>query len=211
MAVKAAIETADVGALRRALTQDPTRANTEIVWGEKCELRTHPLHYVSDMIFAGTLDRTKAGPLVDALIAAGANVNFEQPGHGESPLIGAASLFAEDVGLQLLDAGAEPDHRGLFRETALHWAAHLALDRLVSALIARGASVNLRDERYNGTPLSWAVHGWSERPPDGRGRHCEVVARLVAAGAEVDPEILRRPEIQRDAAMRAALEGNLDP
>jgi ankyrin repeat protein len=46
----------------------------------------------------------------------------------------------------LLVAGANPNLRGLFGETALHWAALLGDDRLVTELI-RGSDVNLRDEK----------------------------------------------------------------
>src|SRR5262245_44441881 len=160
MDVKEAIQAGDVAALRKLLADSPALANTRIQWGSSGEILTHPLHYVSDMLCNTTLERSRASPIVNALIAAGADVNHQQPGHGESPLIGAASLAAEDVGIQLLDAGAKPDLLGHFRETALHWAAIVGLDRLVGELIARGASVNVRDEKYKATPLGWALHGW---------------------------------------------------
>jgi len=83
------------------------------------------------------------------LIDAGADLDYqrsrEDGKRSDTPLIGAASLGAEDVGLRLLAAGAKPDIRGLFGETALHWAAMLGEDRLVAELI-RGSNVNLRDE-----------------------------------------------------------------
>ena len=72
------------------------------------------------MLFSGTLQKGNELPLVEALIQAGADLNFNKDGKSETPLIGAASLGAEDVGLRLLDAGARPDLRGLFGETALH-------------------------------------------------------------------------------------------
>ena len=70
--------------------------------------------------------------MADALIEAGADLNFQKDGKGDTPLIGAASLGAEDVGIRLLDAGANPLLRGLFGETALHWAAMLGKDHLRS-------------------------------------------------------------------------------
>lgn len=51
-------------------------------------------------------------------------MTFRKTGR-ETALIGAASLGAEDVGLRLLDAGAQPELLGIFGETALHWAAML--------------------------------------------------------------------------------------
>ena len=115
------------------------------------------------MLFNGTLEKGKELPLVEALIEAGADLNFQREREdgkkGDTPLIGAASLGAEDVGIRLLDAGAKPDLRGLFGETALHWAALLGEDRLVARLI-EGSDLNLKDEKYKSPPLGWAIHGW---------------------------------------------------
>jgi ankyrin repeat protein len=87
------------------------------------------------MLFRGALPQGEEIPLVDVLLDAGADLDFqrsrEDGKNGDTPLIGAASLGAEDVGLRLLAAGAKPDLRGLFGETALHWAALLGEDRLV--------------------------------------------------------------------------------
>ncbi len=65
----------------------------------------------------------------------------------------------------MLDAGARPEVRGLFGETALHWAAMLGEDRLVERLIVRG-ELELKDGKYGASALGWAVHGWGDR----RGR-----------------------------------------
>jgi ankyrin repeat protein len=203
MEIRTAIETGDAAALRQAIAEDPARANALIEWGDKCEIRTHPLHYVSDMLFGGTLARGKGLPLIDALLAGGSDVNFAAAS-GETALIGAASLLAEDVGLRLVEAGADVKARGLFKETALHWAAHVGLPRLVEALIARGADVNLRDERYEATPLVWALHGYFTSN-ETEAKHRETVAALVKGGATVEPRMLE--EAQRDPAMLAALTG----
>src|SRR5260370_33814241 len=95
--------------------------------------------------------RGKDLPLVEALIQAGADLNFNQDGKSETPLIGAASLGAEDVGLRLLDAGARPDLRGLFGETALHWAALLGEDRLAAKFVP-GSDLDLKDEKQRSPP-----------------------------------------------------------
>ena len=112
MDVKTAIENGDSATLRRLLSEHPPRANELIRWG-KC--LTHPLHYISDMLFAGTLQKGKELPLVDALIEAGSNLDFNKEGKSETPLIGAASLGGDEVGLRLLDAGARPEVRGPVR------------------------------------------------------------------------------------------------
>jgi ankyrin repeat protein len=204
MDVKAAIRNGDAATLRRLLAEDSSRANALVRWGKNdCNL-THPLHYVSDMLFAGTLPQGRELPLLDALIEAGADLDFQRDGKGDTPLIGAASLGAEEAGLRLLDAGARPDLRGLFGETALHWAALLGEDRLAARLIA-GADLNLRDDRYNSPPLGWAIHGWSDagsvpglndRPAGDHGRQREVITLLVAAGARVEPAWLEAEKVR---------------
>jgi hypothetical protein len=97
--VQTAIQKGDADALRRLLAEDRSRSNTLIRWGRKDCTLTHPLHYVSDMLFEGTLEKGKELPLVEALLEFGAAVNVHKPGEGETPLMGAASLDAEDVGL----------------------------------------------------------------------------------------------------------------
>jgi len=203
MNVNEAIRNGDAGALRQLLGEDPTRANELIEWGGKKKCFTHPLHYVSDVLFNGTLERDKELPLIEALIQAGANLNFQKDGKGDTPLIGAASLGAEDVGLRLLEAGAKPEICGLFGKTALHWAALLGEDRLAAKLIA-GSDVNLKDEKYNSPPLGWAVHGWSDPPAGNHGRQREVVALLVAGGARIESDWMENEKVRADPAMLAA-------
>src|SRR5258708_3222108 len=138
MDVKTAIRNGDADALHRLLAEESSRANALISWGEnRCGL-THPLHYVSDMLFDRTWEHGKELPMIEALIQAGANLDFQRDGKGDTPLIGAASLGAEDVGLRLLEAGAKPEVRGLFGETALHWAALLGENRLRERPAAAG-------------------------------------------------------------------------
>ena len=209
MDVKTAIRNGDAAALRQLLAEDPSRANELIRWGERKRCFTHPLHFISDMLFERTLPEGNEIPLVDALIEAGADVDFqmsrEDGKKGDTPLIGAASLGAEEVGLRLLAAGAKPDVRGLFGETALHWAALLGEDRLVAELI-RGSDVNLRDEKYKSPPLGWAIHGWCDPPAGNHGRHGQVVALLVAAGATVERKWLELEKVRGDPEFLAALE-----
>jgi uncharacterized protein len=206
MDVKTAIRNGDVDALRTLLTEDASRADALIRWGANDRNLTHPLHYVSDMLFDKTLEERKALPIVEALIQAGADMDFQVDGKGDTPLIGAASLAAEDVGLKLLEAGANAKVRGIFGETALHWAAMLGEDRLADRLIET-SDLNLKDENYNSPPLGWAIHGYFNSPKGNKGRQLEVVALLVSAGAKVEPERLESEQVRADPAMLAALRG----
>jgi ankyrin repeat protein len=210
MDLKTAIETGDADALHLLLRQDPSLANALIRWGEKDCIVTHPLHYVSDMLFSGALEHGKELPLIDALIEAGADLDYQKEREdgkkGDTPLIGAASLGAENAGLRLLQAGARPELRGLFCETALHWASLLGEERLVKELI-QGSAVNLKDEKYNSPPLGWAIHGCYQPSGGNHGRQREVAALLVAAGAKVEPRWLESAQVRADAAMLAVLRG----
>lgn len=191
MDTKSAIDSGDAAALRNVLSADPSQANALIKWGRpSCPCLTHPLHYVSDALFNGILPKGKELPLVDALIESGADVNYHKEGRDETPLIGAASLGAVDVGLRLLDAGAHPHLLGNGGETALHWAALFGELPLVQRL-TEGADLELEDSEYHSTPLGWAVHSIGEPPtnnPADHGRQREVVAFLVSKGAKVKPE-----------------------
>ena len=208
MDVKEAIRTGDAEALRRLLGEDASGANALVRWGKNNCILTHPLHYVSDMLFEGTLKRGAALPLIEALIRAGADLDFQREREdgrkGDTPLIGAASLGAEEVGLRLLAAGARPDLRGIFEETALHWAALLGEDRLAKMLIP-GSDLNLKDEKYHSPPLGWAIHGCYNSPAGNQGRQREVAAFLVTAGATVESEWLESEQVRADAAMLGAL------
>jgi hypothetical protein len=204
MDVKEAIQMGDTSALRRLLAEDGSRANTLIRWGKDDCLHTHPLHYVSDMLFGGVLERGRELALIDALVEAGADLDFQPKEKSDTPLIGAASLGAEEVGLLLLEAGARPELRGIFGETALHWAAFLGEDRLAEKLVA-GAELNLRDTQYDSPPLGWAVHGRFNPPAGNKGKQLEVAALLVEAGARIDPQWLDWPQVRADTQMLAAL------
>ncbi|HEV3196784.1 MAG TPA: ankyrin repeat domain-containing protein [Bryobacteraceae bacterium] len=208
MDVKKAIRTGDADALRSLLIEDSSRANALVRWGKNDCVLTHPLHYVSDMLFEGTLRKGKELPLIEALIQAGADLDFQRDREdgkkSDTPLIGAASLAAEEVGLRLLEAGARPELRGLFGETALHWAALLGEDRLAGRLIAR-SDLDLKDEKYNSSPLGWAVHGRYNPPAGNQGRQCEVAALLVSAGAKVESDWLESGQVRADPIMLAAL------
>lgn len=160
------------------------------------------------MLFEGTLKKGKELPLIEALIEAGSDLDFQR-GHEEgnksdTPPIGAANLAAEEVGLRLLDAGARLELRGLFGETALHWAAFLGEYRLAKRLI-EASDVNLKDAKYHSPPLGWAVHGRYNPPAGNQGKQGEVAALLVSAGATVEQEWLESEQVRADVPMLAAL------
>ena len=209
MDVRTALRRGDAEKLRQILSADPAQANALVAYGENCQKLTHhPLHYISDLVFNGVLPKGKEMPLVEALLAAGSDVDFGKGAKHETSLIGAASLGAEDVGLRLLDAGADPHARGNGGETALHWAALFGELRLVERLI-EGANLELEDDQYHSTPLGWAMHSVCEPPTDNPANHGhqrEVAALLVARGAKVRPEWLQEDAVRVDPQMLSILQ-----
>jgi len=86
----------------------------------------------------------------------------------------------------------------------------------VDLLLKSNAPVNVKDQSYEGTPLGWAVYGWSDPAPEFKGaRYYEVVEKLVRAGAAVDWEWIESAnrgtslgsKLRTDARMMAALGG----
>ena len=112
-----------------------------------------------------------------------------------------------------VDVSAQPHG-----ETGLHWAAYGGHASIVKAFIARKAPLNIKDKRFDGTPLGWALYGWCNPAPEAnRAGYYEAVARLVAAGAIVyqawlsDPhrELPIAQKVRADRRMQAALKGRL--
>ena len=210
MDVKTAIREGDRDALRHLLIEDQSRADALIRWGHNDRLRTHPLHYISDMLFEGILKNGSELSLVDALIEAGADLDFQRDGKGDTPLIGAASLGAEDVGAQ---AGCR---RELGRNYAESLVKRLCTGRRFSVRIAwwraliGGSDLNLRDEKYESPPLGWAFHGCS------RIHRPEIAANIVRSSRSWSPRARksnhngsnpRRFRVTRRCLLRFGLEG----
>ncbi len=115
----------------------------------------------------------------------------------------------------LLQRGMKTDARLKHGETGLHWAAHAGHPAIVQLLLDRGAPIEVKEERFGGTPLDWALHGWGELERAQREPYYEIVALLVRAGAKLDPEWLQNVEnryplaekIRSDPRMLAALSG----
>lgn len=85
----------------------------------------------------------------------------------------------------VLDAGLEVNSCGSAGATALHFAGYCGWPKVARLLLARGASLKLRDSSYNATPTGWALEGyfWNR---NASGDYLEVLRSLVIAGANPD-------------------------
>ena len=107
----------------------------------------------------------------------------------------------------LLDRGVDPDltlnvhGRG---HTGLHVAAYWGHVEVVDALLRRGARLDAIDATWKGTPVTWAITGWTNDGTESDPYYA-VVERLVRAGARVPPDVAEFDRVRSDPRMRALL------
>ncbi len=207
MAIAEAIKNGDVEWIQDLLKDDPSLANKNIPWGEEGKNLSLPLQFVCDMSFEDLMDEEKALPVAKCLIEAGANIDAPHDKTGDTPLIAAASLEQEDVGLHLLTLGADVNAKGQFAATAIHWAAFQGLDRLVEMLVIKGADRQLADEEHGGNPMEWAIHGWLNKGRKSTYRQPQVAYALYQAGARARDEAIASLDPRTDKVMIAACLG----
>lgn len=204
-AVKQAIEDGDAEGLARLVGADPALASAQVSWGPDGKNRVPPLHFVCDAVFRKLCDQRAGLAMAEVLIGAGVDVHEVYAKSGDHFLIAAASLGAELVGVRLVEEGVDVHQRGLFGATALHWAAFMGLPDLVRSLCARGAPLELHDEKYDCTPLQWAVHAWTDGTNGFRERIPVACATLRRHGATVPSSAGAALTDPKDAALRSAL------
>jgi len=103
----------------------------------------------------------------------------------EKGLLNASGYRHLDVVRFLLEKGADPNARNRGGETALHWASFGPDPDIARLLLQRGAAVDARDNRFQGTPLDWTLFAWAKADGPARERGYDLAALLVQAGASV--------------------------
>jgi hypothetical protein len=113
-----------------------------------------------------------------------------------------------------MSVAAKLKHHG---QNGLHGAAGGGYVDTVTLLLRWHAPLDTRDDSFGGTPIGWALYGWSMNElPDPRADYYEVIALLVAAGVPVNPDWLNGSDefarkVRADARMHAALSGGRRP
>ena len=180
------IEKKDLAGIRAALSADPSLANKGIPFDDKNPTLCHPLHRICDRVFEGRYSDEDGVEIARVFLEFGADVNgFEFELRKDTPLIAAASLHADRVGLLYLEHGADVRHQGCHGGTALHWAAWTGRDTLVRSLIDAGSDIHLKDLDFDSTPLFWAIHGYVHGGDENRHQQLACARMLIAAGADI--------------------------
>lgn len=183
--MKELITNKDYEGIKKALAQNPSLANEGIPFDEENTTKAHPLHRICDGVFAHAYSDKEAAEMARIFLAHGANVNgYALAEKQDTPLIAAASLHAEEVGILYIENGAVIDHAGCHGGTALHWAAWTGRDKLVERLIREKADIHKRCIDFEGTPLLWAVHGFKHGGIGNRHHQVECARLLIGAGAD---------------------------
>ncbi len=183
--IKTLIETKNLEMLREALSADPALANRGLPYDNVNTTVAHPLHRLCDAVFNGLITDAEAVGIASLLLEYGADINggLMTEKH-DTPLIAAASLSAEKVGLYYIDQGAYIHHPGCHGGTALHWAVWCGQDRLAERLLKEGADVDQRCLEFSSTPLFWAVHAIKSGHTDRIENRLMCVRLLAEAGCD---------------------------
>jgi uncharacterized protein len=185
------------GEIRKTLSADPQLVNEGVALNNEAGAKKgHPLHRLCDAVFAKKITDGEAIEIAKIFLEFGANINgYQSLGDNNTPLIAAASLHAEKLGIFYIEQGADIFYTSTNDgATALHWAAFCGLDQLVQKLIEQAAKIDQRDTSFDGTPLDWAVHELRSGDAGNLFHQGACIKLLIKAGAElnaVDAEYLK--------------------
>jgi len=185
--VKKCIEQVDLEGLDQLLRLTPELSNqgVTIPFDNLCRIKAHPLHRICDGVFAGKITDDQAVGLAEVFLAHGARIDGDKHIGEGTPLIAAASLSAEQVGVYYIDHGADIHYT--YQDdgvTPLHWASFCGLDLLVQRLLQAGAGIDQTDNSYHSTPLNWALHSLQTKAPGQIRNQVKCISLLLKLGAD---------------------------
>ena len=185
--IKKLIENKDYDGLTQLLEAKPNLANEGITipYDLFCKTKAHPLHRICDGVFAAKITDNESVKFAKIFLDNGANINGDKNKNEGTPLLAAASLHAEQVGIFYIENGADIHHT--YRNdgaSALHWAAFCGLDKLVDSLIKSNAYIDKPDNAYNSSPLGWAVHCLQSNDVGNKNNQIDCIKTLLKGGAD---------------------------
>lgn len=185
--VKRLVENKDYNGLSRLLADNPDLANEGITipYDFKCSIKAHPLHRLCDGVFAGKITDNEAIDLAKIFIENGADIDGDKIKNDGTPLLAAASLHAEQLGIFYIEKGADIHYT--YKNdgaSALHWAAFCGRDRLVDKLIKANATIDEPDMTYKSTPIGWALHILMSNDKANTHNQAACIKLLLKAGAD---------------------------
>lgn len=179
------LKAGDAELLYSTLKTNPELANVGVPLDDKTPALAHPLHRIADWVFTKDISEEKAIELARILLDFGANIDgLDLKTLQDTPIITAASLYANQLAKFYLSKGANLQHQGCFGGTALHWAAWCGGVELLEALLQKDLDLNQRCLEFTSTPLFWAVHGTYQEKYMNRAVHLKSIELLVKTGAD---------------------------
>jgi ankyrin repeat protein len=185
--VKKLIERKDFQVLAKLLSENPNLANEGITipFDFFCRQKEHPLHRICDAIFARKISDDDGIIFAKIFLENGAKIDGDKINGGGTPILAAASLHAEKLGIFYIESGADIHYTYQNNgETALHWASFCGRDKLVDRLIRSGAEIDGQDKTYNSTPLGWAIHSLQSNDTVSEFHQVDCIKLLLQHGAE---------------------------
>jgi ankyrin repeat protein len=185
--VKKLIEKKDYNRLNKLLADNPKLANQgiSIPYDFTCRTKAHPLHRICDGVFVGKISDNEAIKLAKIFLDNGADIDGDKAKDVGTPLLAAASLHAELVGIFYIENGADVHYTYKNNgESALHWASFCGQDKLVDKLIKVNASIDKPDNTYNSTPLGWAIHSLQSNDIRNKHNQADCIKLLLTSGAD---------------------------
>jgi ankyrin repeat protein len=185
--VKSLIENKDFSQMELLLNSNPELANKPITipYEHFCIVKAHPLHRICDAVFTGHLTDDDAIKFAKIFLTHGANIDGDKAKGGGTPLLAAASLHAEKLGIFYIDNGADVHY--VYEQdgaSALHWASFCGRNKLVEKLINAGVSINIIDIEHQSTPLAWAIHALMTNDENNLLNQIACIKLLLIAGAD---------------------------
>ncbi len=186
--VKQLIENKDYKGLRNQLAQNSALANEGITipYDSTCLILAHPLHRLCDPVFSGRMTDEEAIRFAEIFLEFGADIDGDKGEGKATPLLAAASLHAEQVGLFYIENGAYVHYRdNSDGASALHWASFTGREKLVDKLIKAKISIDDPDHSHNSTPLGWTLHCLESNDTKNTHNQLDCIKLLLKNGADM--------------------------